>query len=74
MHWPSFISLMFIGILPIVHSLYFSELYGLSWTLVYTVPEAQFQHLENPKLAFATATSNSDCLSQKVVQLDGIIS
>jgi len=38
------------------------------------VPEAQFQRLENPKLAFATATSNSDHSSQKVVQLDGIIS
>ena len=40
----------------------------------YTVPEAQFRRLENPKLAFATATSNSDRSPQKVAQHDGIIS
>jgi hypothetical protein len=39
-----------------------------------TVLEAQFQHLKNLKLAFATATSNSDHSPQKVVQHDGIIS
>ena len=39
-----------------------------------TVLEAQFQFLKNPKLAFATATSNSDCLPQKFTQLDRIIS
>ena len=39
-----------------------------------TVPEAQFQRLENPKLAFTTATSKSDCSPQKVVQSDGIMS
>ena len=42
------------------------------WAL--TVPEAQFQHLKNTKLAFATTTSNSDCSPQKVVQSDRIIS
>ena len=39
-----------------------------------TVPEAQFRRLENLKLAFATATSNSDRSPQKVAQHDGIIS
>jgi hypothetical protein len=40
----------------------------------HTVLEAQFWRLENPKLAFATATSNSDCSPQKVAWSDGIIS
>jgi hypothetical protein len=42
---------------------------GQASPMMATVPEAQFRHLENPKLAFATATSNSDRSPQKVVQL-----
>jgi hypothetical protein len=38
------------------------------------VLEVQFQRIENQKLAFATATSNSYYSPQNIVQCNGIIS